>query len=146
MALTSPAAGGTSAPERSRPSIVAAGVVVFRPGRQILLVHRPKYDDWSFPKGKLDPGETLPAAAVREVAEETGLAVAVQRYAGRVERDAPDGGIYVIDDYVCSVVGGRLRAGDDAEDAAWFGRADLPGLDLVPGLVEALTEWDALPD
>jgi 8-oxo-(d)GTP phosphatase len=55
--------------------VLAAGVVVFRPGKQVLLVHRPRYDDWSFPKGKLDPGEHATAAAVREVAEETGLHV-----------------------------------------------------------------------
>ncbi len=55
--------------------VLAAGVVVFRPGRRVLLVHRPKYDDWSFPKGKLDRGEHAAAAAVREVAEETGLHV-----------------------------------------------------------------------
>jgi 8-oxo-dGTP pyrophosphatase MutT (NUDIX family)/phosphohistidine phosphatase SixA len=55
--------------------VLAAGAVVYRPGRQVLLVHRPKYDDWSFPKGKLDPGEHETAAAVREVAEETGLHV-----------------------------------------------------------------------
>jgi 8-oxo-dGTP diphosphatase len=53
----------------------SAGAVVFRPGKQVLLVHRPKYDDWSFPKGKLERGEHVTAAAVREVAEETGLAV-----------------------------------------------------------------------
>jgi 8-oxo-(d)GTP phosphatase len=53
--------------------IVAAGAVVARKGPQVLLVHRPKYDDWSFPKGKLDPGEHVLTAAVREVAEETGL-------------------------------------------------------------------------
>ncbi|WP_340537263.1 NUDIX hydrolase [Nocardioides sp. GXZ039] len=58
----------------SLPKLVfAAGAVVFRPGRQVLLVHRPKYDDWSFPKGKLDRGEHRTSAAVREVAEETGL-------------------------------------------------------------------------
>ncbi|MFA6299296.1 MAG: NUDIX domain-containing protein, partial [Nocardioides sp.] len=56
------------------------------PGKRVLLVHRPKYDDWSFPKGKLDRGEHTTAAAVREVAEETGLHVrlgpplASQRY------------------------------------------------------------------
>ncbi|MFC4787360.1 NUDIX hydrolase [Nocardioides sp. MAHUQ-72] len=55
--------------------VLAAGVVVFRPGRKVLLVHRPRYDDWSFPKGKLDRGEHPTAAAVREVAEETGLHV-----------------------------------------------------------------------
>lgn len=55
--------------------VLAAGAVVFRPGKQVLLVHRPKYDDWSFPKGKLDPGEHATTAAVREVGEETGLRV-----------------------------------------------------------------------
>ncbi len=55
--------------------IVAAGAVVSRKGPEVLLVHRPKYDDWSFPKGKLDPGEHAVTAAVREVAEETGLDV-----------------------------------------------------------------------
>ncbi len=66
--------------------VLAAGAVVFRPGRDVLLVHRPKYDDWSFPKGKLDRGEAAPAAAVRETVEETGLRVrlgvplASQRY------------------------------------------------------------------
>jgi 8-oxo-(d)GTP phosphatase len=52
----------------------AAGAVVLRKGR-VLLVHRPAYDDWSFPKGKLDRGEAAPVAAVREVHEETGLRV-----------------------------------------------------------------------
>jgi 8-oxo-dGTP pyrophosphatase MutT (NUDIX family)/phosphohistidine phosphatase SixA len=52
----------------------AAGAVVLRKGR-VLLVHRPAYDDWSFPKGKLDRGELSPVAALREVEEETGVRV-----------------------------------------------------------------------
>ena len=52
--------------------IRAAGGVVVRDGR-IAVVHRPKYDDWSLPKGKLDPGETFEQAALREVHEEVGL-------------------------------------------------------------------------
>ena len=50
----------------------AAGGVVERDGR-VLLVHRPRYDDWTFPKGKLDPGESFEDAALREVQEETGV-------------------------------------------------------------------------
>jgi 8-oxo-(d)GTP phosphatase len=56
------------------PDVVAAGAVIRR-GKRVLLVHRPRYDDWSFPKGKLDRGEHSLAAAVREVKEETGLSV-----------------------------------------------------------------------
>jgi len=73
-------------PARPPRDVLAAGAVVLRPGGQVLLVHRPKYDDWSFPKGKVDPGEHPAAAAVREVEEETGLRVrlgvplASQRY------------------------------------------------------------------
>ena len=52
--------------------IDAAGGVVVRDGR-VLLVHRPRYDDWTLPKGKLDPGESFEDAAVREVEEETGV-------------------------------------------------------------------------
>ena len=61
---------------------MAAGAVVLRRKDgvlEVLLVHRPKYDDWSFPKGKLDRGEHATVAAVREVAEETGLAVRLGR-------------------------------------------------------------------
>ena len=57
------------------PEVEAAGCVVWRPGPdgvQVLAVHRPRYDDWSMPKGKLDAGETFLEAAVREVEEETG--------------------------------------------------------------------------
>ncbi|MCB0907480.1 MAG: NUDIX hydrolase [Nocardioidaceae bacterium] len=69
-----------------RPDVISAGAVVTRKGGDVLVVHRPRYGDWSFPKGKLDRGESAIAAAVREVGEETGLAVrlgprlASQRY------------------------------------------------------------------
>ena len=63
--------------------IEAAGAVVFRRPkggrREVLLVHRPKYDDWAFPKGKLDRGEHATTAAVREVEEETGLLIRLGR-------------------------------------------------------------------
>jgi 8-oxo-(d)GTP phosphatase len=62
--------------------IHAAGMVLWRPsdgGRQVALVHRPRYDDWSFPKGKLRPGEHRLLAAVREVEEETGYRTVLGR-------------------------------------------------------------------
>ncbi|MGN6723464.1 MAG: NUDIX hydrolase [Marmoricola sp.] len=60
--------------------VVAAGAVITRRGgRDVLLVHRPKYDDWSFPKGKQDPGEHVLATATREVWEETGLPIQLGR-------------------------------------------------------------------
>ncbi len=58
--------------------VLAAGALCWRVNRgvlEVLLIHRPRYDDWSFPKGKLDDGETLPECAVREVAEEIGIKV-----------------------------------------------------------------------
>lgn len=56
----------------------AAGGLVVRDGR-VALVHRPRYDDWTFPKGKLDPGESFEDAALREVGEETGLRCSLGR-------------------------------------------------------------------
>ncbi len=62
--------------------ILAAGALLWRPagrGAQVALIHRPKYDDWGFAKGKLTPGEHVLLAAVREVEEETGLRVTLGR-------------------------------------------------------------------
>jgi 8-oxo-(d)GTP phosphatase len=64
--------------------VLAAGGVLWRPGHResaadIAVIHRPRYDDWSLPKGKVDPGETEPVTAVREVFEETGHHVQLGR-------------------------------------------------------------------
>ena len=81
---------------RTRPRGRAAGGLVTRPageGVEVLVVHRPRYDDWSLPKGKVDPGETDEAAARREVEEETGYVcalgeeLATNRYVDRRGRD-----------------------------------------------------------
>ncbi len=77
---------------------------------------------------------------VREMAEETGLVVEPGALVGTVRR-----GPYLIADYRCAVVGGTLRAGDDAAEARWCDAATLASLPLVPLLYDTLREWDALP-
>jgi 8-oxo-dGTP diphosphatase len=64
--------------------VQAAGGVVLSGGR-VAVVHRPRYDDWSLPKGKLDPGESFEDAALREVFEETGLRCRLVRELPAVE-------------------------------------------------------------
>lgn len=121
---------------------------MFDGDRRIVLVRRgrsPGRGLWSIPGGRCRPSESVEHACIREVREETGLVVQVVRHAGRVERAGPPGVLYDIDDFVCRVLSGRLRAGDDADAARWATRADLDDLLLVPDLVAALTEWDVLP-
>jgi 8-oxo-dGTP diphosphatase len=99
---------------------------------------------WSIPGGRLDVGETARQAAAREVREETGLKVEVGRLLGRVDRPGPGRTVYQIDDFACTVVGGRLTAGSDAADARWVLLELVPTLPLVAGLLEALREWAVL--
>jgi len=77
------------------PAIVAAGGVVWRRDIEgeieVLLVHRPRYDDWSLPKGKAEDGEALISCAYREILEETGLSIKLGPYIGSVEYYVPDG-------------------------------------------------------
>jgi 8-oxo-dGTP pyrophosphatase MutT (NUDIX family)/phosphohistidine phosphatase SixA len=109
-------------PSTPRPGDVrAAGAVVLRKGR-VLLVHRPAYDDWSFPKGKLDRGELSPAAAIREVEEETGLRVRLGVPLGR--QSYPNGPrTKVVDYWVGRVVGDHDVSGylvnDEIDEVAW---------------------------
>ncbi|WP_182171317.1 NUDIX hydrolase [Flaviflexus equikiangi] len=77
-----------------RSDVLAAGALVWRRrGRdvEVLLVHRPRYDDWSIPKGKLHNGEDVQVAAVREVEEETGVAISLGQPLGKVAYRLGDG-------------------------------------------------------
>jgi ADP-ribose pyrophosphatase YjhB (NUDIX family) len=113
-----------------------AGAIVRDDAGRLLLVRRanePSRGLWSVPGGRLEPGESAPAAAAREVREETGLDVAVGALLCTVEL-----GPYVVEDFAATVVGGVLRAGDDALDAGWFTPDEVRALPLSPGLLAEL--------
>jgi 8-oxo-dGTP pyrophosphatase MutT (NUDIX family) len=109
--------------------IVAAGGVVIDTTRAnspvVLLVHRPDYDDWSFPKGKLDPGEMIEQAALREVKEETGLDCRIVRGLLQVRYSYQNRGgrrrLKVVHYFLMEPVAGRITVNLHEVDAAqWF--------------------------
>jgi ADP-ribose pyrophosphatase YjhB (NUDIX family) len=111
---------------------VGVGVMVLQDGK-ILLVKRamrPNRGKWSLPAGYLDYGEDPQATAQREVLEETGLQVTITELMG-VYHNAESvvhGGASIFILYRARVLGGRLQAGDDAEEAGLFGPDELPEL------------------
>lgn len=116
-------------PERP---IVGVGAVILDQGR-VLLVERgqaPLKGEWSLPGGAIELGETLDEGIRREVLEETGLIVdpvAIVEVFDRISRD-PAGRVqyhYVLVDYLCRVMGGRLACATDAADARWAAGAEL---------------------
>ena len=133
---------------REHPDIPCVGAVLLDDSGRLLLVKRanpPSQGLWSIPGGRVEPGESAEIAVVREVLEETGLAVTIVREVGTVVRDAPGGGRYVIRDFlVTAPAGAPLVAGDDADDAQFFTVPDLVPDELSPGLLEALIEWDLI--
>jgi ADP-ribose pyrophosphatase YjhB (NUDIX family) len=125
--------------------LVGVGAVIFR-GAEVLLVRRgqePARDVWSLPGGVVELGETLEAALVREIKEETGLSVevlGVGAVLNRIYRDEA-GAIpyhYVLIDYICEYVGGELRPASDITDARFVGREDLARMDLPPFTAEVI--------
>lgn len=125
-------------------SIPCVGAIITDQAGRLLLIrrgHEPEAGRWSLPGGRIEPGETDQQAVVREVREETGLAVTCGTLAGEVRRPWRDGGILEIRDYTATVTGGELAPGDDAADARWVTPGDLAVLPLTSGLLAALTQW-----
>ena len=120
------------------PAVSAAGILLRDDGRALFIRrgHEPGLGRLAFAGGFVDAGETPEAALRREVREETGLDIAVGRFLEvfeRVEHD-DDGAVrfhFVVLDYAATVVGGTLRAGDDAADVALVDPADLDGYGLA---------------
>jgi 8-oxo-dGTP pyrophosphatase MutT (NUDIX family) len=109
----------------SGPSEVRAAGGVVRHGGKIALVHRPKYDDWSLPKGKLDPGESAEDAALREVEEETGLRCRLGRHLGRTEYEDRKGRPKVVDYWEMEAAeAGEFEPNDEIDDLRWLSPRD----------------------
>jgi 8-oxo-dGTP pyrophosphatase MutT (NUDIX family) len=114
----------------TEPAVRAAGGLVVREadggGKEVALVHRPKYDDWSLPKGKLESGESFEEAALREVAEETGLRCELGRelepasYADRKGRDK------LVRYFLMRPAGGEFEPTDEVDELRW-----LPPVDAI---------------
>jgi 8-oxo-dGTP diphosphatase len=122
----------------------AAGGVVVRDGEQgpeVAVVHRPRYDDWSLPKGKLAPGESWRDAAVREVREETGMRCQpgpeLPPALYRDRKDRPK----LVRYWLMRALDGDFEPNDEVDRLRWLGLAEAEGLldyehdrELVSGL------------
>ncbi len=124
----------------------AVGAIIIADGK-ILLVKRgfePSKGKWSVPGGRVELGETLVAAAQREVFEETGLDVEIGNVAGVYDVIVRAGGNvtfhYVVIDYFARVTGGDLHSGDDAADARWVPLSAICQYELTPHLSARLNE------
>lgn len=127
--------------QTQQPVIFAASAVVWRDGK-VLLVRRgrpPGKDFWSLPGGKVEPGETNEAAALREVLEETGLSPQILGFVG-VFNVAVGEAKYQINCFAALGTLGNLIAGDDAAEARWIDFADLDGLKLAPNTLDAIQQ------
>lgn len=123
---------------------LAVGAVIVDPradGPHVVLVRRtspPRVGQWSLPGGKVERGETLERAVVREIREECGLDVRVGPLLEVIEL-IDERVHYVVLDYVCSVVGGALRAGDDASEAAWVAAYDLAEYSVTEAVARVIS-------
>lgn len=131
----------------SSAGVAAAGGVVWR-GRhgdiEVALVHRPRYDDWTLPKGKLEQGESELGAAVREVAEELGSSVAASRRLARA-RYRLDGTDKSVAYWAMRHLGGRFSPGPEADAVEWLAPAHARSRLSYPADRPVLADFAALP-
>ncbi|MCO8271989.1 NUDIX hydrolase [Actinoplanes sp. TRM 88003] len=103
-------------------TVRAAGGVLVRDDGRVCLVHRPRYDDWALPKGKLDPDEPPILGAAREVLEETGQPVRVRAALPSVSYKLPDGRPKTVDYWLMAAAGdgGPVQDTDEVDEIAWL--------------------------
>jgi 8-oxo-dGTP pyrophosphatase MutT (NUDIX family) len=104
----------------------AAGGVVARRGPlgpEVLIVHRPRYDDWSIPKGKREAGESDEMTALREVAEETGYQCRLGEMVGTTEYVDHRGRPKIVVFFLMTVVAGDFQMNDEVDEIRWLDAA-----------------------
>lgn len=131
------------APLVNQRPLIGVGAVVFSAGNEILLIKRgkaPHYGRWMVPGGTLEWGETLEAAVIREVREETGIDIEIETFVEIIEAITPgeEAFHFVILDYAARAVSGALAAASDALDAVWAPLESLDGYDLTPELLRVI--------
>lgn len=102
--------------------MLAAGAVLWRGDRdnpEFAVIHRPHYDDWSLAKGKVDPGESLPTTAVREITEETGLDITLGKLVGKVTYPV-QGRTKVVYYWMGRVDGGEFTPNNEVDEMRWL--------------------------
>ena len=112
------ARGVAEAPQGGLRIVRAAGGLVVRDGK-VLLVHRPKYDDWSFPKGKCDESESDEACALREVEEETGLRCELLEELGETSYTDARGRPKIVRYWRMRAVDGDFKPHDEVDEIRW---------------------------
>ncbi|MEI8050401.1 MAG: NUDIX hydrolase [Actinomycetes bacterium] len=101
----------------------AAGGVIWRGTKsgslEFAVVHRPHREDWSFPKGKLDPGESFEECALREVLEETGFVCRLDRFVGVTEYTHRKGRPKIVAYWLMTIVDGEFTVNPEADEIRW---------------------------
>jgi 8-oxo-dGTP pyrophosphatase MutT (NUDIX family) len=134
--------GGPAGSPLSKVIRAAGGIVVRGSGSEteVLLVHRPQYDDWTFPKGKVEPGESDEECAVREVEEETGLLCSLGRELESTSYLDAKKRPKTVRYWVMEVVGGALRFDFEVDAARWVSFREAESLLTYPRDVGLLAE------
>ena len=123
-----------SADRKADRVVQAAGGIVWRRRSDdvdevdVLLVHRPKYDDWTFPKGKLEPGEKHETAALREVEEETGFVCSLGAELETSEYVDIKGRPKLVRYWMMQVTDGAFVVNDEVDDVRWLAVSQAAGL------------------
>lgn len=127
LSTEKPHPDNSTADKPVKANIFAAGAVLWRKSPsnpyeiEIALIHRPRYDDWSFPKGKLDPGETAIVAAVREIHEETGIDAQLGRHLSGVTYPIPGHRkLKRVEYWAAEAVAGRFEPNDEVDEMLWL--------------------------